>query len=70
MPAPEGRTSVNGDQAQCLAQSMLLDHGAHGQPGSWISRALLLCLAPHYFPLLRPVLTARAVDPRPYDVLY
>eukprot|EP00959_Pyramimonas_sp_CCMP1952_P003523 74084-Pyramimonas_sp.AAC.1 len=48
---------------------MLLDHRANGQPGSWISRALWLCLAPLYFPLLRPVLIVRAVDSRPYDVL-
>ena len=67
---PDESSSLNGDQAQELAHQLLTAAQPGLDPGPWISSAIWLCLAPHYFPLLRPLLAVRGLDSRPYDVLY
>ena len=67
---PDESSHLNGDQAQELAHQLLTAAQPGLDPGPWISSAIWLCLAPHYFPLLRPLLAVRGLDPRPYDVLY
>eukprot|EP00959_Pyramimonas_sp_CCMP1952_P226234 4730511-Pyramimonas_sp.AAC.1 len=63
------RTSLSGTEAQVVAEGLLRETRAQLEPGSLISRATWLCLAPHYTPLLRPVLQVRNIDNRPFEVL-
>eukprot|EP00959_Pyramimonas_sp_CCMP1952_P025761 541049-Pyramimonas_sp.AAC.1 len=48
---------------------MLIEESPGRAPGSWISRAIWLCLAPHCLPLLRPVLQVRGLNPRPCEII-
>eukprot|EP00959_Pyramimonas_sp_CCMP1952_P225540 4716421-Pyramimonas_sp.AAC.1 len=63
------RTSLNGTEAQIVTEGLLRETRAQLEPGNWISRAIWLCLAPHYTPLLRPALQVRSIDNLPLEVL-